>query len=74
MAELLNVAGLEVTLGGEPVLADISFSLHVGDSLAIVGPNGAGKSVFLRALLGMIPYRGTIAWAKGAASAMFRKK
>ncbi len=65
MADLLNVSEVSVAFGGETTIDHVSLSLAPGDALAIVGPNGAGKSVFLRALLGMIPYRGTITWAPG---------
>ena len=37
----------------KPALADISFTLHRGETLAIVGENGAGKSTFVRLLCGM---------------------
>ncbi|TDK24150.1 ABC transporter ATP-binding protein [Arthrobacter crusticola] len=33
--------------GGEPVLADLSFSVPAGSRTAIVGPSGAGKSTVL---------------------------
>ncbi|MEK7194783.1 MAG: metal ABC transporter ATP-binding protein [Patescibacteria group bacterium] len=46
------------------VLKNVSFDLYKGEVLAIIGPNGAGKSVLLRALLGLIPYSGTILWKK----------
>lgn len=48
------------------VLKNVSFDLHKGEVLAIIGPNGAGKSVLLRAILGLIPYSGTISWKKDA--------
>ncbi len=67
MANILTVTDLRVAFGGEaPILHDIDLALELGDSLALIGPNGAGKSVFLRALLGMVPYQGTIEWAKNA--------
>jgi zinc transport system ATP-binding protein len=59
---ILCVNNLSVSLGGQKVLNDISFSLHAGELLIILGPNGAGKSVLLRTLLGMHPYNGTITW------------
>ena len=48
------------------MLKDLNFSLDTGDDLAVIGPNGAGKTVLLRALLGMIPYKGMIQWDKSA--------
>ncbi len=62
MADMLTVSDLSVTFGGKTALRDVSFKLEKGDALAVIGLNGAGKSVLLRALLGMIPYRGEISW------------
>ncbi len=66
MAEILSVKNVSVKLDGNSILDDINLSLEKGDSLSIIGPNGSGKTVFLRALLGMLPYTGAIAWAPGA--------
>jgi zinc transport system ATP-binding protein len=64
MPNILAVSSLSVSFDGEPILENVTFALNEGEGLAIIGPNGAGKSVLLRALLGMIPYAGTITWAK----------
>lgn len=40
---------------GQPVLSDISLTLHCGTITAITGPNGAGKSTLLRLLSGYYP-------------------
>jgi len=61
----LDVEHLSVSFGRTEVLTDLSFSVEKGTSLAIIGPNGAGKSVLFRALIGAIPYRGSIRWAPG---------
>lgn len=61
---ILTVENLSVEFNGNKILEDISFSVKQGEVLAVVGPNGAGKSVMFRALLGLIPYTGTIKWAK----------
>jgi zinc transport system ATP-binding protein len=61
---ILNVKDLRVRLDGQDIIKDVSFALNRGDTLAIVGPNGAGKSVLFRALLNLVPYSGTVAWAK----------
>ena len=65
MSSVLKLSGVGVTFEGETALSDINLALDAGDGLAIIGPNGAGKSVLVRALLGMLPYRGEIVWATG---------
>ncbi len=64
VAPILKVDNLSVRLDDQKILHEVSFNLNQGDTVAIVGPNGAGKSVLFRALLNLIPYTGTITWAK----------
>lgn len=61
---VLAVKNLNVKLGGEEILKDLSFEVKEGEVLVILGPNGAGKTVLFRALLGLIPYEGEIKWQK----------
>lgn len=49
----LQTEGLSVSLGGKPVLQDLSLRIAAGRWTSVVGPNGAGKSTLLRALAGM---------------------
>ncbi|MBI5787110.1 MAG: metal ABC transporter ATP-binding protein [Candidatus Niyogibacteria bacterium] len=62
---VLDVKNLSVTLDGERILRDISFSVKRGEAMAIIGPNGAGKTVLFRALLGLLPYEGAVSWQEG---------
>jgi len=59
----LAVSGLTVRRGSCPVLAGIDFTAASGAVTALVGPNGAGKSTLLKAILGLLPASGRIAFA-----------
>ena len=62
---VLRVANLNVTIEDQLILEGLSFTVARGEVLTILGPNGAGKTVLLRALLGTIPYQGSITWKEG---------
>jgi len=59
---LLEVEKLNVSLGGNRIIKNLSFGVKKGEILTILGPNGAGKSVLVKTLLGLIPYEGKIKW------------
>jgi zinc transport system ATP-binding protein len=63
---MLEVDHLTVRLGGATIIRDLSFSAASGASVAVIGPNGAGKTVLFRALIGAVPYDGTVRWAADA--------
>ncbi|SJZ68857.1 ribosomal protection-like ABC-F family protein [Porphyromonas cangingivalis] len=54
------VEGLSVSYGDLNVLKDIELTIERGDKIALVGKNGSGKTTFVRAVMGEIPYEGTI--------------
>lgn len=62
MNSILEVQDISVTIGNVPVIQHVSFTLQRGEITAIVGPNGSGKTTLLRALLGLVPYEGSIVW------------
>ncbi len=62
---LLRVHDLTVSYNGTPVVEHISFEVKRGSTLALIGPNGSGKTTLMRALLDLVPYRGTVTWAPG---------
>ena len=44
-----------------PILHDISFSLHPAERVGLIGPNGCGKTTLLRILAGLeAPDQGTV--------------
>ena len=64
-APLLEARSLEFRYGGEPVIDELSLTLHAGEILGVIGPNGCGKSTLLRLLSGVLePARGEV-WLRG---------
>ncbi len=57
---MLEIDSLSVRLGGVTVLSEVSARLERGGFLAVIGPNGAGKSTLLRAVVGLVPYEGSV--------------
>jgi branched-chain amino acid transport system ATP-binding protein len=55
MAELLDVAHVDLYRGETQVLWDVSLSIAPGERVAILGSNGAGKSSSLAAITAAIP-------------------
>jgi iron complex transport system ATP-binding protein len=58
--EVVKLAGLDVGLGGKPVISGADLSVRRGEFVAVVGPNGAGKTTLLRSIAGLIPSRGLV--------------
>jgi len=60
---LLSVQNLTVTVGGEKVLDDLTFTINKGDKVAFVGPNGNAKTTLFKVLIGEIePDSGEFSW------------
>jgi len=58
---LLELQGIELTLGGRHVLQSVNLSVRGGQIVALIGPNGAGKSTLLKIALGLLrPDRGEV--------------
>lgn len=47
---MLTAEHIRVTLGGKPIVDDVSLHVAAGDWLMLLGPNGAGKTTLLHAI------------------------
>ncbi|WP_226892667.1 ABC-F family ATP-binding cassette domain-containing protein [Phycobacter azelaicus] len=58
---LLQMSGISLTFGGEPVFADLDLVVQPGDRVALVGRNGSGKSTLMKVMAGLVePDQGSI--------------
>jgi ABC-2 type transport system ATP-binding protein len=51
---VVEANGLGVTANSETMLPPVSFTLKMGECLAVTGPNGSGKTTLLRVLAGLM--------------------
>jgi zinc transport system ATP-binding protein len=59
-APAIDIKNLNISYNGQEILKNINFQIPLGAVAAVIGPNGAGKTTLLKAMLGLIPYEGTI--------------
>lgn len=58
---VLEIKDLSRGYGGQPVLADIGFSVAPGEVVGLLGRNGAGKTTLINLVMGLLaPDRGTV--------------
>ena len=57
---VLSVRDLTVTYGNIKAVDGISFDVQEGEIITLIGANGAGKSSTLRAISGMVPFKGQV--------------
>lgn len=60
---LIAVKDLHVYLGESHVLQGVTFDVPEGGVTALLGRNGVGKTTTLRAMMGLVPGRGSVALA-----------
>ena len=51
---LLQMTGISLTFGGEPVFDGLDLVVQPGDRVALVGRNGSGKSTLMKVMAGIV--------------------
>lgn len=57
---MLEIKNLSCGYDGNDVVHDVSFNVKKGETISIIGPNGCGKSTILKAIAGIIEYKGIV--------------
>ena len=60
----IKIKNLFVRMGGVQILHDVNASIMCDETTAIIGPNGAGKTTLLLAIMGLVPYTGSITFCE----------
>ncbi|GHC44412.1 elongation factor 3 [Gemmobacter tilapiae] len=53
-APLLQLSGISLTFGGNPVFDGLDLAIQQGDRIALVGRNGSGKSTLMKVMAGLV--------------------
>lgn len=51
---LLQMTGISLTFGGDPLFSDLDLVVQPGDRVALVGRNGSGKSTLMKVMAGLV--------------------
>ncbi|GAA4038635.1 ABC transporter ATP-binding protein [Arthrobacter methylotrophus] len=66
---MIKIEGLSKSYGNQPVVNDVTFTVHPGMVTGLLGPNGAGKSTIMKMILGLVTPTSGKAWVNGASFA-----
>ena len=67
----VSIKNLRVSLGGRPVLNDLTLAFPAGQVTGLIGPNGCGKTTLLRAIAGLQAAEGgQVTWQQQPVAAM----
>jgi cobalamin transport system ATP-binding protein len=61
VSAVLQLHDVSVSLGRAEIVRGVSAEIEDGEWVALIGPNGAGKTTLLRAVVGLVPFGGSIA-------------
>jgi ATP-binding cassette subfamily F protein uup len=72
---LINLKGVGLSFGGDPLLDSVSLQIESGERVCLVGRNGTGKSTLMRILGGELkPDSGTVTFQSGTSSALLSQE
>jgi branched-chain amino acid transport system ATP-binding protein len=79
MTALLRIERFSVRYGRLLAVSDVSLEAHSGEVTAVIGPNGAGKTSLVNAIMGLVPFEGSLAfpawpWAARSIEARIRAR
>jgi len=57
---MLRLEEVSCSYGTTTVLNDVGFHVKAGEILSLLGANGRGKSTLLKAIVGLLPYKGKV--------------
>ena len=60
---ILSIRSLSVNYDGMKALEGVDLDIFDDDFIGIIGPNGGGKTTLVKAIMGAVPYSGTISVA-----------
>jgi len=59
--QILSVSGVELALGGTPILNGVELNITSGETVGVIGPNGSGKTTLFNCISGFhVPNQGRI--------------
>lgn len=58
---LLDLEEVSIEIAGRILFRPVSFSLSAGELLVVTGESGVGKSTLLKAIMGDVPFSGSVA-------------
>ena len=61
---LVSLRHVSVSYDGHEALQGVDLDIYSDDFLGIIGPNGGGKTTLVKAIVGNVPYRGTITYSQ----------